>query len=327
MDKTVHFFFVILLLLGFVGPADALDVIYPEDGTYFTGSSFLIVKCGDNPVVEGVTVEINGLKSGLLDISSPEYKAAFADFLILEAGFSVGENNIKVESFVNGKQVAKASANVFYLDDPYAIPPNEYRPYIMHTPPKESLCSPCHNMQPSSSQITATSADKNPCGECHSRMLNKKYVHGPAGVFKCIECHDPVSKPSKYKVVAQGADVCNGCHVGKVKEFQNNKFVHGPVAVGMCEVCHDSHASDYRGQLHGEVNAVCLNCHEGLNVNMHFTTGVGKGHPVAGYPDPSQSGRQLSCVSCHNPHGGASRVFFDKTVTSAMMICQRCHKK
>ena len=96
----------------------------------------------------------------------------------------------------------------------------------MHTPQREALCLPCHNMNPTSEQLGESSAEANPCGSCHYRMLQRKYVHGPAGVYECTFCHDPASKPSRYKPVGGDIQICMECHDDKFEEFQNNKFSH-----------------------------------------------------------------------------------------------------
>ena len=55
------------------------------------------------------------------------------------------------------------------------------------------------NMNPDQAELKAEDAAANPCASCHRRMLNEKYVHGPAGVYRCAYCHDPASRPSKYR--------------------------------------------------------------------------------------------------------------------------------
>ena len=182
-------------------------------------------------------------------------------------------------------------------------------------------------MNPSADQLKQSSPDANPCGECHARVLNKKHVHGPAGVFQCVDCHDPFSKPSKYKSRSVASGLCSECHQDKIREFSSASFVHGPVAVGMCDVCHDPHASDFNAQLLVVENELCLSCHENLNVRYHFTQGTGGGHPVNGFPDPRNPSRELSCSSCHNPHGSKARKYLFRDVASKMMLCLECHKK
>lgn len=328
--ELLNRYFLLVFFIGIflVSPAEALDLIYPEDGTFIVHSNFLIIKGGVEPSLDGLTVGINGLKSDIIDISSAQYKAVFADFLILEPDFAAGKNNIKLEGYSRGEVVRTTAAEIFYQKNPYALPPGGFRPFVMHTPQREALCAPCHNMQPTKEQLKESSADLNPCASCHKRMLNKKNVHGPAGVFRCTVCHDPLSRPAKYKSNGGQAGSCNKCHLDKVKEFKNSKFVHGPVQLGMCSVCHDAHASDHPAQMLGAINDVCVGCHAKVKLDRHVVSGILGSHPLSGVGDPSRLGKQLSCASCHNPHGGANQVFFGRDVAGAtMMLCQKCHQK
>ena len=61
--------FVLLLMLAAM-PALALEIFYPADGTYVIHSDFLIIKAGEG--IEGLTLEIGGEKSELLDISGDD---------------------------------------------------------------------------------------------------------------------------------------------------------------------------------------------------------------------------------------------------------------
>ncbi len=329
LKKTGLFLFCLVAVLSLALSSAAIELIYPEDGSWVPYSHLLIIKTGEDPPVAGVSLEINGAKSDILDISSDAYRAAFADFLLLEPSFEPGKNSITLMAHdASGKQIGETKADIYYKSDPYERPPDDFRHYVMHTSQREALCAPCHNMQPTQQQLLESSVEKNPCGTCHRRMLKRKYVHGPAGVFECTFCHDPASRPSKYRYRAGDAKICTECHEEKVEEFSSNEFVHGPVAVGMCSVCHDPHATNFPAQLFRETNVVCIGCHEGVDLNNHVIRSMGGKHPLKGVPDPSSSsGRELSCASCHRPHGGASRVFFSSGTGSAMMLCQQCHQK
>ncbi len=310
------------------GLASALEIVYPAHKTYFTRSNYLIVKGGDSPTLEAITIEFGGAKSDLISIASSEYKAAFGDFVILQPEFDPGRNLIKVDGYVKGKKVASAEADVYYLASYQAVPGKGYRPFVMHLAEKEAHCSGCHNMTPDAKEITMVSADANPCGSCHGRMLNEAYVHGPAGVFQCVYCHQVDSKPNKYQPRVEEAALCNECHLDKVEEFKARKFVHGPIEAGLCSVCHDSHASATFGQLVAPVNELCLGCHDAVSEAVHVIRGVnGQSHPLEGGENPSNPGDVFSCISCHDPHGGNSSFYFQRGISSRFALCQLCHKK
>ena len=317
-----------VVLLAVPVAAHAIDLVYPADKTAVTRSDFLIIKGGSQPTLDGMTIAINGAKSDLVDISSAEYKNAFGDFLILQPSFDPGRNQVVVEGYAGGKVVARTTADIYYLNTPSAQMPAGYQPYIFHTPQREALCAGCHNMQPTQAQLEDASPKTNPCASCHLRMLNKKHVHGPAGVLSCTYCHQPDSKPNRYQDRGGDAKLCNECHMDKVKEFETNKYVHGPVAVGLCSICHDPHASDYPAQAVLPINDLCLSCHVAVQKSPHVVRGIrGEAHPLKGVPDPSTPGRELSCVSCHNPHGGGSEYFFVRKISSRFGLCSLCHNK
>jgi len=312
-----------------ISSASALEIVYPEDKTYFQRSDFLILKGGSAPPLQGMTVDINGAKSEIIDISASEYKAAFGDFLILQPAFDPGKNEVVVDGYAGGQKVASAKATIYFLDgDPSAIPPSEFRPYVLHTPAREKLCVPCHNMNPDQAELASSDVTTHPCASCHSRMLNHSHVHGPAGVFRCVDCHDPASKPNKYQVRAKGAELCMECHLEKMRKFNENKYVHGPVGAGLCLVCHNAHASEFPAQLHAKTNVICLGCHDKVKKEVHVGRGVGgKGHPLEDVMDPTNPGRELSCASCHDPHGGQASALFRRNITSRFALCQICHLK
>lgn len=318
------------IFLFFQTPVLAIDIVYPADKTVVSRSDFLIIKGGDNPPLEELVIDVNGIASDSLDISSAEYKEAFADFLILEPEWNAGRNTILVKGVVGGKVVSTAKAEIFFSShaDPVAIIPKGFSPFILHTPEKEALCAPCHNMFPTPAELRGELAEKNPCASCHARMFEKKFVHGPEGVFQCTDCHDSKSKPQRWRVDKDDLNLCGECHVDKIDNFKKNAFVHGPVATGNCVVCHDPHASEEPAQLVAKVNSLCLGCHNNVNLRGHVVRGVGgNGHPLDKVKDPSRPGKVLSCASCHNAHGGANKYFFQKNVTGRFALCEECHQK
>lgn len=320
-------FLIGIVLLAATG-ASALEVVYPSDKTWFVRSNYLILRAGGNPAPEAVTVEINGSKSDPIDISGEEYRSAFGDFVILQSEFDAGRNVIRVEGLSGGKKTAEAKAEVFFADKQTVVPPGEFGRFAMHLPDKEALCAPCHKMNPGAADLRASSAKANPCASCHGRMLAKKYVHGPAGVWNCAYCHPSDTRPAKYQARDGDAKVCNECHSDKVKEFRANKFVHGPVEAGLCSACHDPHATDNPAQLHAPINELCLGCHDAIGKGVHVLRGVGgKGHPLKGVKDPSNPGKMLSCTGCHDPHGGKASALFRRGIESRFTLCQLCHQK
>jgi predicted CXXCH cytochrome family protein len=318
------------LLMGCLGlmlasSAAALELVYPEDGVYITKSNYLIIKAGTSPVITGMIIDINGVESDVVDISSAEYKQAFGDLLILEPSFDPGENTVKVYGLSGRKRVSEVEAKLFFADKPSTPIPDEYRPFVMHTSAKEGACTTCHNMQPTEQELMRTGA-RNPCASCHKRMLGKEHVHGPAGVFQCVYCHDAEEKGSKYRVPSIDS-ACVECHDDMVLRSSPKNYVHGPIEAGLCVVCHDPHASDNPAQLVEPVNELCTGCHE-IDYSVHAVRGIRRqGHPLKGDYDPLHLKRPFTCISCHNPHEGKSPYYLQYGITERLNLCQKCHQK
>lgn len=321
--------FLALLLLSASPATAALQLIYPEPGSFVVSSRHLVLKLGPEEI-SGVVVTINGVSSDSLPVGSVEYKRAFRDFLILQPLWDKGVNKLTVETFSDGKVLESFKAEIFYSPPPAGGEvPKEFKPTALHRSETERLCAPCHNMQPTAKQVDDVPDKDNPCYGCHKRMGNQKFVHGPVSMYSCVQCH-PLNVVPKYSVQKRGAKLCFDCHSDKQQQFKGFTFLHGPIAGGMCDTCHDSHSSENPGQLHQSVNALCLSCHEGVGKGIHVTSlGAGKGHPISGAADPSErgKGREFNCVSCHDPHGGMARHYFYTGNDNKMELCQKCHDK
>lgn len=315
-----------LVLAAFSAEA-AISFIYPAPKTIVRLSDYLIVKM-NNPKITGLKITVNGLASDMMLIGSPEYKKAFQDLVILQPVWDSGRNEIVIDGFAGESKIETASTDIFYNDKRGGTVPATYKENALHVPEQEKLCSPCHDINPTTAQMDNSMDKKNPCFGCHKKMGNVNYVHGPAGTFSCAYCHSLKGSP-KYAVPLRDAPLCNECHADKSAEFKKRKYLHGPVEAGMCEICHDSHGTNNPSQLHQPINELCLSCHESVVDTHVLRLTSGEGHPLKGKPDPSKpgSGRELSCISCHNPHGGDVRYFFQNNQDDRMQLCQMCHNK
>ncbi|WP_243370895.1 cytochrome c3 family protein [Geotalea sp. SG265] len=321
--------FAILLGSLVVSSAEAaITFIYPAPKTQVKRSDYLILKM-NNPQITGIRITVNGLASDTMLIGSPEYRKAFQDLVILQPVWDSGKNEILVEGFGGEKVIDSASTEIFFKDRRAADVPATYKANAMHVLETEKYCSPCHDMNPTTTQMDNNLDKKNPCYGCHKKMATVNFVHGPAGTFSCAYCHSLKDTP-KYKVPLRDAPLCNECHADKEAEFKKRKFLHGPIEAGMCEICHDAHGTNFPSQLHQPINELCLSCHESVGAGTHVVRlSTGGGHPLKDRPDPSKpgSGRELSCVSCHNPHGGDVRFYFQNNSDDRMQLCQMCHNK
>lgn len=307
----------------------AVDFIYPAPNTWVKNTGHMIVKFNQADLT-AVRVTVNGLASDLIEVGSPEYRKLFQDFFIAQAIWDSGKNSVLIDLFRGGQKIESAHADIFFVPPASSLqPPPEFTPVTMHKPEKERMCLACHNLNPTPAQMNSNIEKENPCFSCHKKIINVKYVHGPAGTYSCGYCHASKGNP-KHEVPKRGAALCYECHADMSAQLKKRKFMHGPVEAGMCEACHDSHGTQNESQLIMPINELCLSCHGHIRNQTHVVrTTTGEGHPLKGKPDPLKktSGRQMSCVSCHNPHGGDVRYYFVNNPTDRMALCQICHNK
>lgn len=327
--RTPKYLLMLVLSLLIATPALALELLSPGDNDIVSKATRLVIKGGDKPAIDAITIAINGEKSDLIDISSAAYRQSFRDFVFLEAEFDAGVNQIEVDGYAAGKKVQSVKAKVF-LPVGTAEPPAPFAEKVFHTAANEALCAGCHhNLDPSAKDLASPVPGQNPCSTCHAAILDGKMVHGPAGVYDCGVCHDPKSTPAKYAVPDPDGRFCLECHDDFIAGVKKNRFVHGPVAAELCLTCHDPHASDAPGLVRGaSVNASCSGCHEQVTKTIHAVrTVAGGSHILEGARDPLRPGKPFNCASCHDPHGGAIGTLLRDQAPSAFALCQKCHKK
>lgn len=306
-----------------------VEFIQPSPNSAITSAGHLIFKLNRTDV-STLRITHNGLMSDQLDVGSPEYRKLFQDLFIAQSLWDPGVNKLVVELFNGAQKIESADLTIFYAPEEsnLKIPP-EYTSVTLHRPEKERLCQSCHVMNPTPAQMNSSIDKKNPCFICHKKMLAVKYVHGPTGTYSCGYCHANKGNP-KHSVPKRGSALCYECHSDMAVQINKKKFIHGPIEAGMCDVCHDPHGSENESHLLKPINELCLSCHAHIRTQKHVVrTTAGEGHPLSGKNDPSKkgSGRQMSCISCHAPHGGDVRYYFTNNADDRMNLCQMCHNK
>lgn len=184
--------------------------------------------------------------------------------------------------------------------------------------------------------FTVSAAGQEDCATCHEDVAKRfpKTAHGRAWAAEkgypsttCVSCHVGAEqhaesggekKPPNLEKGAQAAQACLSCHAGKPKQAHWAGSPHDRAGLA-CASCHDVH--EERGgtpeppkTLPGPsgVTKKCLTCHGGMRNALHQRSS----HPL-------REG-QMSCTSCHNPHGTAGEKLIAQG--SVNELCYTCHQ-
>jgi predicted CXXCH cytochrome family protein len=319
----------VFLVLQLASPACAapakglVTLISPPDNSVLEGPLLSLAMRVQLGAVDDLQVSVNNRKLSLPKKQYQKFNVCFDGI-----GLSFGLNNIKVVGRKEGKVVEETTVHVYFRSDLSAeasSAPEGFTPYLFHSYAQEKVCMPCHQLDFSGYDGGPTPAEKSPCYQCHKKIL-RSYgsEHGPAAVWSCLACHDQKATP-KLSVPKPDSKMCYNCHENS---WTSMKFGHGPTSAGSCATCHDPHASDYPFFLRAPAGVLCLGCHEDILLKPHVTAGFSNaGHPVRRNTDPYHPNREFNCVSCHNPHAGASSTFlknYDGT-SDIGVFCRTCH--
>jgi len=110
-----------------------------------------------------------------------------------------------------------------------------------HPPYADKRCDDCHDKSKESGLIRPRNEI---CFVCHPTINKGAFVHGPASVGGCLECHEPHSSSNPSLLKFEKRSLCGGCH----REKRLAETMHKSVtAKGMlCMDCHDPHSSNVR---------------------------------------------------------------------------------
>jgi predicted CXXCH cytochrome family protein len=108
----------------------------------------------------------------------------------------------------------------------------------------------------------------------------------------------------------------NGCH----SDLNSDAFIskHLPFANGECQLCHSENPHHQLiERTPNEEIALCISCHS--------VESLGNSHPIGdGVIDPN-TGKALSCVTCHSPH--YSNHTYQLILDGSGELCVHCHKE
>jgi DmsE family decaheme c-type cytochrome len=173
------------------------------------------------------------------------------------------------------------------------------------------------------------------CADCHDAIVKafktNPHAHaaeGAAQTASCAACHkgaaehaqsgDPAQVFSFRKADAEVAtDACLECHRSNRAQAFWRGSAHETNGVG-CTSCHAVHGGHRRLLAKDDQGETCFSCHSDVRADvMKRST-----HPLRDSSSLSKAG-QMSCTSCHNPHGARSRALVD--ARSINDKCYECH--
>jgi predicted CXXCH cytochrome family protein len=201
-----------------------------------------------------------------------------------------------------------------------------------HSTTVNQQCLSCHQQTGKPGTIGfPTTQIQDVCFSCHTGKrdwFSRKVIHGVLELGGCTLCHDPHAENHRYQLWTEGSlNLCIACHGDKqnLVSMENRvPNVHGVIPGAGCVVCHNPHATDHEFMLYKSTNELCFGCHPR---QAQFKPGhpVPR-HPVTGPTEHLRPGRQLTCTSCHDPHGSSHQYMLIETIRGSR-LCRKCHDK
>jgi len=233
-------------------------------------------------------------------------------------------------------------------------------------PPLEDGCDTCHEGSWDRKVENGGAALCLGCHDDIGKTAkNSKFPHAALEGNLCTECHNPhaTAQPALLKKPRGG--VCFECHDDK--QAAAGEVEHGAITLVGCQACHAPHGGEREKLLTGETDRLCLACHDARAARerrvgdqetvklldrfvvpgaaaraistLQLSPDGQNDHPVTGHralgqPTPQElkattttHKTALSCITCHDPHKGRSRLLLRWNATSGLEACLKCHPK
>ena len=228
---------------------------------------------------------------------------------------------------------------------------------VVH-PPLLDGCDSCHEGGEARKLVSGGGLDL--CAACHDSVLEaarKLTVRHPAmDAGSCRSCHAPHAAPRRWLMKSPPGATCAPCHASQVAGA--GEAAHGVIGLLGCEVCHEPHGSNSKRLLRRTGSELCLACHgapgaeraqgsplklfgkfeipaaEAARIRILLLSNGGtRDHPVRGHrtlgtptAEELKAGKttftgELTCLSCHDPHKGATRTLLVGGATGALESC------
>lgn len=259
-----------------------------------------------------VLIHMRGWKDTIYTSNHPDPSDTTHKLYRIPVQFIPGINKIYLAANTDKNDAVEFYAN--YVTKPRSIKTDEWQ---FHGSNLAASCAKCHKELPSE---TNADGERDKCGVCHNEIAGGLMKHGPAAEPKeCSTCHER-SVEKNIEIVPKGVPgVCLDCHTEKKEEVESAVVKH-KVATD-CVICHSPHATDQPKFLKNDVYRLCTGCHQSYSANHPVDK-----HPLRFAKLNKESAEEISCVSCHNPHGSANTALL-KASGGSMAVCMQCHQK
>jgi predicted CXXCH cytochrome family protein len=257
------------------------------------------------------------------------------------------------------------TANCLTCHDPHQSANPKLLQAFLHPPFADKTCEICHAPAKDGKVVLAQTDVKAICGTCHDdkiKLIESAKVQHPGAAGDCTDCHNPHASKKPGLPKTNGVEICLTCHAEQADLMKTAKALHQPVFEEGCGTCHEPHGSDRAKLLRAEGSALCMECHgqdarpakvkdadlvtifggkvrlqaDYSTKNKVFILPVknGKGHPTPSHPmqdimdlnDLTKVKTAINCLSCHQPHAGASSQMLVKNQLPGLEFCRSCHK-
>lgn len=200
----------------------------------------------------------------------------------------------------------------------FAVGKGYLRP-VKHAPFASGKCQTCHVAAPSTALKKPTNEL---CFSCHPQnsiapATDKSgapvRLHAPVTAGFCVRCHEPHVAETAEGLRGAAANLCSSCHQKTGMVAASASHAHPPASEGKCLSCHQGHGSVEDALLVKDQRTLCQECHKDQTMHAHPT-----GPEVV---DPN-TGRSVTCASCHAVHGSEFDYMLPQQETA---MCLSCH--